>query len=266
MISIQSKDNIKIKDLVKLRDDSKFRNDKSLFYIEGERLFLDTPKSLVNEIYVKASKFEYFKSYLNAYSDNNIYILDDNVYNKVSDTLNSQGIIATVKYNLIENIDIDFLSKISNAIILDSINDPGNLGTIIRLAEASNVSLIILANNCCSIYNPKTIRASMSSIFREKIYISDNIINTIQKLKQSKFTIYSTSLNDKSNIYNSFDYKNKSVFVFGNEANGVSNDIISISDETLFIPMCGSIESLNVSISASIILYEVMRQNNYYEN
>ena len=266
MINIDSKMNNKIKDLIRLRDDSTFRNDKSLFYVEGERLFKDTPHYLVKDIFIKKDKVLQFSNLLNNYDRNNIYVLSDDIYNKVSDTVNSQGIIATVKYNILKQLDVSLLQNIHSCIILDSISDPGNLGTILRVSEAAGVNLIILTNKCCNIYNTKVIRASMSSIFRNNIYVSSNILADISILKNNCFSIYVTSVCNDNTYYTDIKYDDKFVIVFGNEANGVSSDIINNAKECIYIPMRGEIESLNVSISTSIILYEAMRQNNFYEN
>lgn len=262
MLTISSKNNEKIKDLVKLRDNSKSRNDKSLFYVEGERLFIDIPKNLIFDIYIKKSKCEYFSKVINDYSDTPIYILDDDVYDKVSDTINSQGIIARVKYNTLDNIDKSNLSKINNIIILDKIQDPGNLGTIIRVSEAAGIDLIIISDNSCSIYNTKTIRASMSSIFRKNIFISNDLKGIINILKDNNFKVFATAISDDSHIYYDKVFNDKNAVIFGNEANGVSQDLISLSDEKIKIPMYGKIQSLNVAISSSIIVYEILRQSN----
>ena len=265
MNEINSKNNIKIKDLVKLRDDSKFRNDKSLFYVEGERLINDSPKELIDSIYIQKSKINNFSSIINKFSEDNIYIINDDAFEKIKDTINSQGIVGIVKYNILKNIDKTFLNKINSCLILNNISDPGNLGTIIRLAEATNISLIILSKDCCNVYNTKVIRSCMSSIFRTNIFISNDILSDIGILKKNNFSIYATVLDSDSKHFNKINYENKSAFVFGNEANGIDDNIIKISDEKLFIPMCGEIQSLNVAISATVICYEHMRQNNYYE-
>ena len=262
---IESKNNSKIKDLIRLRDDSKFRNDKSLFYIEGERLFKDTPVSLIDEIYIKKDKTDYYKDLLVNFDSNKIYVLNTDIYDRVSDTVNSQGIIATVHYNLISNLDTNFLKNLNSCIILDGVSDPGNLGTIIRVAEASNIDLIILTNNCCNIYNTKLIRASMSSIFRNRIYIASDINMSINLLESAGYNLYATSLKDSKIKYTDIDYNKKFAIVFGNEANGVSDNVLNLIPNHVFIPMAGKIESLNVSISASIVLYESMRQKNFYE-
>ena len=265
MNKIDSKNNIKIKDLIKLRDDSKFRNDKSLFYVEGERILKDTPIELIDQIYIQESKYDEFKYISDKLSEDKLFLVNDDIFSKIKDTKNSQGIIGIVKYsNIIElnNLNIDL---INNCLILDNINDPGNLGTIIRLAEATNIDLIILCNNCCSIFNTKVIRSCMSSIFRLKFLISSNPISDINFLKTIGFNIYSTVLNFNSTNFNSIKYNNKSAFIFGNEANGICDELIKISDYNIYIPMCGNIESLNVAVAATAVCYELMRQNNYYE-
>lgn len=262
---INSKNNPNVKDLIKLRDDSKFRNDRSLFYIEGERLFKDSPINLVKKIFVLEERLDYYNELLLKFDDELIYSVSSNVFQYIKSTVNSQGIIAVLEYNLKESLDINFCNKIRNCIILDSINDPGNLGTIIRLAEASNIDLIILANNCCNLYNTKTIRASMSSIFRTNIYISKDILNDIKLLKESGFNILSTVVSNDSKRYSEIDFTNKNAVVFGNEANGICKELLNETTNYIKIPMKGKIESLNVAISVAIISYEIMRQNLFYE-
>lgn len=262
---INSKNNLNIKDLVKIRDDSKFRNDKSLFYIEGERIFKDTPSNLINKIFVLENKVNYYKNLLSQFDENIIYVVADKIFDYIKSTINSQGIVAIVNYNLMKNLDFEFCNKIRNCIILDSISDPGNLGTIIRLAEASNIDLIILANNCCNVYNTKTIRASMSSIFRTNIYLSKNILDDIKILKNHGLKVFTTYINNNSNDYTKMDFTGKNVIIFGNEANGVSDELLKETLNYIKIPMKGSIESLNVSISVAVICYEIMRQNSFYE-
>lgn len=262
MIQKIEKNNTLIKNLNKLRVDSKFRNEQSLFYIEGLKILLDTPFDLIHELYICEDVFDDFIKKCPIYNKKNIYVLSNNIYDKVKDTTNSQGYIATVRYNIIDEINENDINKMKRCIVLDNVNDPGNLGTIIRLAEASNIDLIILANHCCNIYNPKVIRASMSSIFRTKILVADNVTNIIDILRRSEFNILSTSLSDNSKLYTDINYRNKTVLIFGNEANGVSEGLLNISDDLVKIPMGGEIESLNVAISAAIICYEIVRQNN----
>lgn len=263
MIQKITKINSKIKDLIRLRMDSKFRNTKSLFYIEGFKILIDTPFNLIHELYLSEDVYDTFIKNYPKYYNKNIYLLNENIFDKVKDTVNSQGYIATVKYNVINSIEDLSFNKFKRCILLDNINDPGNLGTIIRLAEASGIDLIVLANNCCNIYNPKVIRASMSSIFRTNILVTNNIPKLIKCFKDNNFEILATSLSNNTINYNEINYVNKYVVVFGNESNGVNKDIIMSADKLIKIPMCGKIESLNVAISASIICYEIARQNNF---
>lgn len=262
---INSKNNLNIKDLIKIRDDSKFRNTKSLFYIEGERIFKDTPVNLINKIFVLEDEVDYFKPVLTKFDENLIYIISKNVFNYIKSTVNTQGIIAIVKYNLKKSLDDSFCNQIKNCIILDSINDPGNLGTIIRLAEASKIDLVVLTNNCCNIYNIKTIRASMSSIFRLNIYVSNNICDDLNILRNCGFKIFATNLSNNSTCYTQIDFTGKNIVIFGNEANGICSELLNMSTDFIKIPMKGSIESLNVAISVAVICYEIMRQNAFYE-
>lgn len=265
MTEINSKNNSKIKDLIRLRDESKFRNDRSLFYVEGERIVNDTPKGLIDSIFIQKSKLYYYKNIISSVDDKKIYIVEDNLFDKLKDTKNSQGIIAIVQYNDIKVLDKNILDNSKSCIILDNVNDPGNLGTIIRLAEATNISLIILCNNCCNLYNPKVIRSCMSSLFRINIFVSNDTLNDLDLIKKNGFKLYATVLDNGAINFNKIKYNTKSAFIFGNEANGVSSELINISDEKLFIPMCGDIQSLNVAIAATAVCYELMRQNNYYE-
>lgn len=257
MQEITSKNNEKIKDLINIRDDKKFRKDKSLFYVEGERIISNISPKLIKSLFIQEDKVNDFTNIIKNVDNNDIYILSNEVFHKVKDTINSQGIIGLIKIE--KDLDIDY-SKISKILILDNIKDPGNLGTIIRTSEASGIDLIILTSKCCDIYNTKTIRASMSSITRMKIIVSNDIVNTINNLKEKKYKIYTSYLNNNSiNLYKN-RFENKIVIVIGSESEGVSEDILKVSDIYIKIPMEGDIESLNVSSATSIILYEVYRQ------
>lgn len=253
MNKITSKDNQKIKDLIRLRDDSKFRNDKSLFYVEGERIIKDTPKEIIDSIFICETYIDKFGYIIERHNENEIYVVSENVYDKIKDTVSSQGIIAIVKSNIKNKINGDFI------LALDNIQDPGNLGTIIRLSEACGIDSIIINDGCCDIYNTKVIRSSMSSIFRLNIIKTNDLINYLINLKRQGYKIYSTALNNNTVDYKETDYSGKIVIVIGNEANGVNQKIIDLSDISLKIPMKGQIESLNASIATAIIAYEASR-------
>lgn len=252
--NITSLDNKIIKELVKIRDDSKYRQDNKLCFLEGERLIFDTDIKLIESIFVSVD----YKKLPDNYNNKNIYILDDKVFNKIKSTSNSQGIIATARFNNIEHID-DILND-SFILILDDIRDPGNLGTIIRTAEASGVDSILISNSSCDIYMDKVIRSSMSSIFRVRHYISENLIDDIKYLKDLNFDIIGTKANSNLDYYN-IDVKNKKIaIVIGNEANGISKSVLNLCDYNIKIEMDGKIESLNAAIATSVVCFEIRKK------
>lgn len=253
---ISSTNNNKINELIKIRDNKKYRDENNLIFLEGERLINDSPKELLICLFVS----ENYENDLSKYSDIEIYKVTNNVYNKIKDTKTSQGIIAIAKKPSNTDYKKIFETNHKNIILLDNIQDPGNLGTIFRTCEASGIVTIVLSSDCCDAYMPKVLRASMSSIFRINIYIVDDIKEFILYAKEKFYNIIATTL-DNNNTYFKYDFvKNNNIVIFGNEANGIKNEILKICDTSIKIPMEGSIESLNVSISCAILLYEIKRQ------
>ena len=152
--------------------------------------------------------------------------------------------------------EINFLDDI--ILILDNIQDPGNMGTIIRTADSLNIKQIIISKDSSDIYSPKVVRSTMGAIFRINIIESNNLLETIKILKKHKINVISTTLDTNKSIYD-ISY-NKTAIVIGNEANGVSTKIQEISDNKVKIPMLGKTESLNAAVATSVILYEAMRE------
>ena len=260
---IKSKNNSLIKDIKFIRDDKKYREETSLCFIEGERLVYDTPIDLIDKIII-SSDFVYNKNdknlNINKINENNLFILNSNVFDIVKDTKNSQGIIALVKTKKYILNDITF----DNIVIFDDIMDPGNLGTMFRISEAMGFNNILISENSCDIYNTKVLRASMSSIFRLNIIKSNDIKSDIIRLKKEKFKIFGTVLKDSKN-YLKIDYKDKFGIIFGNEANGINKNLYELIDENIKINMLGKIESLNVAVAYAIIASEIKRQREYNE-
>ena len=255
---ITSKNNNLIKEARLIRDDKKYREESSLCFIEGERIVYDTPIELIDKIIISNDYIYDIKNTdlnINKINKNKIYIVDNKVFDNLKDTKNSQGIIALVKT---KNYEFDTF-EFSDIIILDDIMDPGNLGTIFRISEAMGFNNILISENSCDIYNTKTLRASMSSIFRLNIYKSKDIYNDIIKLKNKNFLIYGTILDEASN-YLDIEYKNKFGLIFGNEANGINSNLYKLIDNKIKINMLGKIESLNVAVSYAIISSEIKRQ------
>jgi len=180
-------------------------------------------------------------------------ILSSKEIDSISDVKNSQGIIAKIKY--FDTVTLgSFIKKIkfTKLLILDAVSDPGNMGTIIRTADWFSIGGIILCNNCVEIYNPKVVRSTMGSIFRTPIITCNGINQMFEELKEKGYTIFAADLNGES--YDKINYPQRSALVFGNEAHGISENIITFVDKKITIPKKGNAESLNVAVSAGIII------------
>lgn len=242
---ISSVDNVKVKYLFKLIEKSAFRKKEKKFVVENYRIIKDNLDKCI-EIYVTE---EFLSKY--TLETDNYNIITNKIANKLTKVVNSQGIFGL--YNIFD-YNIDILDKGGNVILLDNISDPGNLGTIIRTAVATNVNGIILSKNSCDVYMDKVIRSSMGGIFNIPIFIMDTF-EAIEKLKKMKYQCLATSLKNSID-YNYISYNERTCFIMGNEANGLDIDILNLSDKNIKIPMENSIESLNLSIATSILMYD----------
>ncbi|MDR7870389.1 MAG: RNA methyltransferase [Tissierellaceae bacterium] len=265
MIEISSNQNPLIKEIKSLNR-KKNRWENRLFIIEGIKII---EEAIINGIKIKSifisEKFLESKDGLVFYVElknlHNLAKVSDPLFKSISDTENPQGILAVCEFNIRDFYEIDNLEKPS-MLFLDGVQDPGNMGTIIRTADAFNMDGIILGEGCVDPYNPKVVRSTMGSIFRVPLYICKNSIESLQELKIKGFHIFATSLNGKS-LYDA-DFDNKFLCVIGNEANGVNPKILDIAERRIKIPMPGNAESLNAGVAASIIMYEAMRSRNIY--
>ena len=260
-IMITAKDNDKVKYTKSLLK-TKNRNKESKFIIEGYRILTLAMECNANLDYVFINEdFENKQEhaeFLNLLENKNIktYKTTNKIFNDLIDTENTQGILGVVKSksrNLQENLN----SKDKFVLILDRIQDPGNMGTIIRTADAAGVDAIIALKGCVDIYNPKVIRSTMGSIFDMNI-IHASQDECIKALKHYDFDIVSSYLNT-NNYYNEVEYNNKVALVIGNEANGINDELVSKSDVLVKIPIYGNAESLNAAISSAILMYEIKK-------
>lgn len=258
MIFIKSKDNDRYK-LAKSLLKGKFRNKEKKYLAEGLRtieLALQYNASIdcvfVNEDF---SKEETNKKILESLDRNNTcFVLSNDLFDKISSTENTQGIIAIINMSKISIDDFD-REKHKKIIILDRVQDPGNLGTIIRTADAAGFDMIIMTKGCVDVYNPKVVRSAMGSMFYMDIVSSDDE-DILKILKENKVEIISSYLNT-DNYFNEIKYSDRSALVVGNEANGISDFWIDNSDILVKIPMIGKAESLNVAISAALLMYQI---------
>lgn len=246
---IESKDNKTIKYIKKLKQ-KKYRDIENKFIAEGWKfLVYDYIPEL---IIVKLDKAEEkkIKELLEKFQCKKI-IVSDKIFADISSQENSQGII--VIYNKKEQ-HIDSIK--GDVVVLDDVSDPGNLGTIIRICDATNFKNIIVTENTVDAYNEKVVRATMGSIFNVNLYVLKKE-NIIQFLKEKNYSIISTCLSEDSQMYNKIKLENKNAIVFGNEGNGISDDLIKISNKKIIIPLLGKAESLNVAVATGIVLYKM---------
>jgi len=186
-----------------------------------------------------------------------IIICDDNVFNSTADTINAQGVLAVINKEIFFNERI--LGTYKFLIVCDRIQDPGNLGTIIRTADAFGPAAVILNKGCVDEYNPKVVRASAGAIFRVPVIHVSSDTEIIQKLKESDFNIISTVV-ESNNSFEDINKSEKICVVIGNEGQGVSQEITDNSHMTITIKMSGRAESLNASIAAGISIYEIRKK------
>lgn len=255
---ITSASNDKIKDVKKLVKSSKERYEQGVYIVEGIRMFREIPDNDIVAVYVSESFYANNTDLVEACGVE-ACVVSDKVFNGISDTGTPQGIMALVKMNKWSLEDV--LGKDTFVIIAERLQDPGNLGTIMRTAEAAGATGIILSSDSVDVYNPKVVRSTMGSIFRVPVYVSEDLAIDIDKIKEKGVTIYGAHL--KGQDFYDKDFKNACGFLVGNEGKGLSDEISSKADDLLKIPMKGNVESLNAATSVAVISYEVLRQRRY---
>lgn len=246
---INSLDNSTIKKVKKLKQ-RKYREEEKKFLAEG-RKFLDftyTPDLII--LKENFEDFENITTKLERFDCRKI-VVNDRIFKELTSQENSQGVILVYPYceTNIEKIN-------NNIIVLDKIQDPGNLGTIIRVADAAGFKDIILTKGSVDCYNEKCVRSSMGSIFNMNIVYMEEL-QLIQFLKEKKYKFLVTALENNSIEYTDITLSEKNAIIFGSEGNGVSDNFLKVADETVIIPIYGSAESLNVAMASGIILYKV---------
>lgn len=254
---ITSMGNAQVKQLLQWQKKAKQRNKDGIFLVEGIRMFAEVPKERLKKVYVSKSFYEKKKEMLNK-TQISCEILSDEVFARVSDTQTPQGILCVVKQNMYKFAEVTG-GQTAHLMILDNLQDPGNLGTIFRTAEGAGVSGIILSRDCVDIYNPKTIRSTMGAIYRLPFIYVEDLPATYTVLKEKGICLYAAHL-DGVHFYDEEDYNRGCAFLIGNEGNGLRDEVAACADVRIKIPMHGQVESLNAAVAASILMYEVCRQ------
>lgn len=174
----------------------------------------------------------------------------------MSDTESAQGIFAQCS-KLDKFLSPDTIEDNGIYLALSDLQDPGNIGTIIRTAEAIGIKGLLLSENCCDIYNPKVVRATMGSVFRVPFLISDNFCRDLRKFSDKGIVSYATVLDDEAKSITQVCFGGSGIAVIGNEGNGLSPEVVSCCDEKITIKMRGNTESLNAAMAAGIIMWQM---------
>lgn len=254
---ITSKDNEIVKHIRKLRD-KKWRDETGEFLIEGAKMIEEAvrEKAKIKMIIVceELNQNPIPKDVLYKVAKEKIIYVNDKVFKILTDVNTPQGILAVIEKNIEK--EIDFSKDLF--LILDNIQDPGNMGTILRTADSVNLKQIIVPKGNADCYNPKVVRSTMGAIFRVNVIEVDDLKSAIKEMKKHKIQILATDLETDISIYD-VDYR-KSAIVIGNEGNGVSKEILELADKRIKIPMPGKTESLNAAVATGIILYQAIRK------
>ena len=260
MIFIESKGNNLFKETKKLKE-RKNRIKSGKYIIEALRLVQEAFKAGIDIdcLIVTSDGKEKLDLYLGEYlhEKSNVYEMSDVLFKELISTEQPQGIVAVINMNE-KPLDLNG----SFYLLCDKVQDPGNLGTIIRTAHAVGVQGIILTKGTVDIYNEKTIRSTMGSIFYVPIHYDDENFTLVKKLKMEGFKTVVTSLDTDKNFFEE-DIRGKVLLTVGNEGNGVSDEVYELADIKVKIPMPGNAESLNVAIATSVIMYEKIRQDKF---
>lgn len=255
---ITSKDNEVIKNIRKLKE-KKFRDQTNGYIVEGIKMIKEaiTEEALIKLIVVCEENVNdggIDKKLLYEIAKYECIYVSKKIFDLISEVKTPQGILAVIQKDNSED-KIDYKQDV--IVVLDGIQDPGNLGTILRTIDSVGLDQVIVSKETADAYNPKVVRSTMGAIFRVNIIESDNLLDTLKNMKKHKYKVMATSLETENSIYD-VDYSKK-VIVIGNEANGVSQDILDYADEKIKIPMLGKTESLNASVATGVILYEYVR-------
>ena len=255
---IQSKDNKTIKHIISLQQ-RKYRQKFGEYTVEGIRAVTDLgKKGFLRAILIRESKRSELEPLVQKdFSISSVYVVQDPIFDKIEHSVNGQGILGIAKKCI--NELHSFIVEDGLYVALDGVQDPGNLGTIIRAAVAAGAKGIFLLKGTVDPYNEKCVRSTMSALCNIPIFEDITLSEFYDFIKDNTIKTYVTSL-ENAKPYHTISYAKRTMVILGNEGNGVSKEIIEMCDQAITIPMYGDIESLNVSIAAALCMYKVREQ------
>ncbi len=250
---LTSLNNARIKRVVELSGKAGARNREDVFIVEGVKMFREAPSDRIEECYVTAEFLEKCDC-RDKLCECTYEIVSEEVFRKISDTRTPQGILCVVKQY---HYKMEDLLRKENPllVIVEELQDPGNLGTILRTGEGAGIDGIIMSKKTVDIYNPKTIRSTMGSIYRVPFLYTESLAQVILQLKEKKIHTYAAHLQGKE-YYDIQELKEGCAFLIGNEGNGLKKETADLAEKYIKIPMSGQLESLNAAVAAAILMYE----------
>ena len=263
---ITSKTNSTIVKIAKLTS-KKYRNEYKMFMCDGVKLVKEAIDFGAELKYIIICNdfvldFDLQTTIKNCKKNGtNILVVSESVFLKITEENAPQGIVAVCSFlnNVTTSSIIEKCQKNEKIIMLESIRDPGNIGTIIRNAAAFGINRIIMSSDCADIYSQKVIRAAMGAVFKVKIDITNDFIGTIKKLQNDGKTVFGAALNTDSLILGERKITNNDIIIIGNEGHGLSSEVLSVVDDTIFIPIEKNTESLNAAMASAIFMWEMTK-------
>lgn len=254
---ITSSSNNQIKNMLQLKKKAKERNRQDVFLVEGIKMFREVPKDRLQKVYVSGSFYE--KAQHRELLDRvEFEVVSDAVFDSISDTKTPQGIICVVKQFHYRPEDL-LQGEAPFCMVLENLQDPGNLGTILRTAEGAGVTGILMSSDCVDIYNPKVIRSTMGSVYRMPFFYTEDLHGVLREWKERGIRLYAAHLRGQG-TYDEEDYRKPTAFLIGNESQGLTDETAKLADHYIRIPMSGRVESLNAAVASAVLMYETRRQ------
>ena len=258
--NIDSVQNSLVKETAELLQ-KKYRDKQQVFLVEGLKSVQEAllSKFIVEKIFLVSDNMKQDDfvsiSKLSAEKQIELFSVTEKIIAKISDTKTPQPIVAVVQK---PQLKLEYLKLTDKncVVILDELQDPGNLGTIIRTADAAGMDAVFLTTDCVDLYAPKVVRSTMGSLFHLPLFVECEKKTLLAFLQDNGFTIYTTAANATSNIFTT-DFASKCAVVIGNEAHGISEVFSKAADVELFIPIKGKAESLNAAVAAALVMYQV---------
>lgn len=254
---ITSASNGQLKHIRQIATRAKTRREEGVFLVEGLRMVREAPEDRLEGVFC-SERFLEEEDHARLARRLHAEVVKDSVFLSISETISPQGILAVVKQ--VKYTAEDLVRDGRPVMILESLQDPGNLGTILRTGEGAGIGGVLMNRGTADLYNPKTVRATMGSIYRVPHVICEDLPAEAARLKSRGYRLYAAHLDGKVG-YTDVDYQSAPcAFLIGNEGNGLTEEAASLADVRIRIPMEGQVESLNASIAASLLMYEALRQ------